>query len=113
MNPPTSSSDVLCELKIENNADIELWDITIDFTRPKVVQLKFTLPVRYVIRGWLPWRKQSSLSLIPDEMLGSPLIAAPWLIRKAIDLGLLDVSQTPLLGVADEALPANRLPPHC
>lgn len=89
MNPSISSYGVQCKVKIENNPDdIELWNITITFERPKPVQAKFTLPVRYLIRGWLPWRRQSSLSLIPGEMMSSPNISSSWLLKKAADLGI-------------------------
>lgn len=86
MNP----SDIQCSVLIENNQDdIELWNITITFERPKPVQAKFTLPVRYLIKGWLPWRRQSSLSLIPGEMMSSPNISSSWLLKKAADLGII------------------------
>ena len=86
---PLSNLNVLCTVLIENHPDdIELWNITIDFESPKSGQVKVTLPVRYLIRGWLPWRRQSSLSLIPGEMMSSPNIAAGWILKKAVDLGV-------------------------
>jgi hypothetical protein len=86
-------SDIQCTVLIENHpGDIEQWDITIDFVLPKPGQMKFTLPARYAIRDWLKWRSKSSLSLVPDEMIGSPNFAAGFLLKKASDLGI-----TPLL----------------
>ncbi len=88
INAPTSSYDVDCSLLLENTDDFEVWSVTINFWRPEVLQLKFELPVRYAIKNWLPWNK-SPLRLIPSEMMSCPLISAPFLIKKALDLGLV------------------------
>jgi len=88
MNAPTSSYDVNCSVLIENTPDVETWAITIDFFRPHVMQLKFELPARAAMKGWLPWRKSAPLHFIPSEMMTAPLISSAFLIKKALDLGL-------------------------
>lgn len=107
IHPPTSSYDVDCSLLLENTNDLEVWAVTINFWRPEVMQLKFDLPVRYAIKDWLPWSK-SPLHFIPSEMMCSPLISCPFLIKKALDLGLelpdLARLQTNMFGCSCEGI---------
>ncbi len=102
MQDPTSFYNVRCEVQIDQNADPEQWDITIDFYRPRVGQLRFTLPSKYVIKGWLPWRAPGTpLHFIPEEMVQAPLISSAFLIKKALDYGAIHS--------IPEALKPNRL----